>query len=92
MVFQLDSAAAFIVLREADLPEGTKEQTTKVIKVYNEAVVEPIGVFHGNLTNLRTQKTSKQEFIVVRGESNSYPGVANYGASLHSLREYRGTR
>lgn len=57
VIFQLDSSAACNVLRKDELPDGTGlEKITKVI--YNGAVVELLGMFYSNMTNLRIGKSS----------------------------------
>ena len=44
------------------------------MKVYNGAVVVPLGIYKGTLTNKKTGMRLKQEFVVVES-----PGVSLFG-------------
>ena len=63
--FQLDSGAACNVLRKGDLPSNSRVLPTNTrLKVYNGAVVVPLGIYKGTLTTKKTGMRLEQEFVV----------------------------
>ena len=84
--FQLDSGAACNVLRKGDLPNNSRVlPTNKVLKVYNGAVVVPLGIYKGTLTNNKTGMTLEQEFVLVESA-----GISVGARSLSEIEAYVG--
>ena len=90
VTFQLDCGAACNVLRQQDLPRNAEcRPTERYLRMYDGALMKPLGTFHGTVVNSANGRVYEEDFIVVEGTPTSLLGVKAYLAMelLHFRKE-----